>query len=134
MNESLNKNYSMDPDSFEVPRQSSDKANRVVYRANEIKPAANLEIIQKQNNLQHIPTIEKNNLSNKFRPSTGLKSPISKKEGVENQKDKEDKKPYYGKALVFAIIVLIVIEYYVYILGRLEYSKGIFIFTTLTNR
>jgi hypothetical protein len=135
MNETLNKNYSMDPDSFEVPRQSnSDKANRLVYRANEIKPAANLEEIQKQNNIQHNKTSDKNNSSNKFRPSPGLKSPMSKNEAVENPKDKEDKKPYYGKVLVFAIIVLIIIEYYAYIFARLEFSKGILIFTIQINR
>lgn len=134
MDETINRNFNIDPDSFEVPRHSSiDRTNRLVYRTNEIKPAANLEEIQKQNNFNQFINKEKENDSNKLRQANNFnrQSPTSK-EGSNNnigvndnlkEKDKE-KKPYYGKTLVIVILVLIILEYYAYVLNRLENSKG----------
>jgi hypothetical protein len=118
MDETINKNFNVDPDSFEVPRQSSeDKTNRLVYRTNEIKPATNLEEIQKQNTITQNQIKEKENEGIKSRQSTNknITTPKSKEE-----KKEKDKKPYYGRTLVFVIIILIIIEYYVYVFERLD--------------
>ena len=132
MDETINKNFNVDPDSFEVPRNSSvDRTNRLVYRTNEIKPAANLEEIQRQNDLNQILNKEKEYESNKKKQTPNKLSPTSKGERIEKEREREkekdkdkEKKPYYGKTLVIAIVVLIIAEYYVYVFERLEKSNG----------
>jgi hypothetical protein len=128
MDETINRNFSVDPDSFEVPRHSSvERTNRLVYRTNEIKPAANLEEIQKQNDLNHILSRDKENESNIKRQNSNYNrnSQTSKEDRKEKETPKEkEKKPYYGKTLVIVIVILIILEYYAYVLNRLENSKG----------
>jgi len=116
MDETISRNFSVDPDSFEVPKQSSvDKANRLVYRTNENKPATNLEEIQKQN------TINQNKIKEK---ENEAKSPTSKHLPTPNNlEDKKEKKPYYGRTLVIVILIFIIVEYYVYVFERLDNNK-----------
>ena len=116
MDETISRNFSVDPDSFEVPRQSSaDRTNRLVYRTNEIKPATNLEEIQKQNTINQNKIKEKEN-EGRESTSKNLATPNSKE-------DKKDKKPYYGRTLVIVILILIIVEYYVYVFERLDNNK-----------